>query len=105
MNEQIQETMKVVCDSILDREQNELYSCSQEELDNYWFFVYDQTKSLTYNLYHFTECLTLYKSKCRRWEEHHNGISCVVERVRDKYIYPKLKEFESHIRSGAANWR
>jgi len=103
MTENIEESLKVVFDNIRAQEQNELYSCSQEELDKYWFFVYEDDKSLAYNLYHFTECLTLYKSKCRRWEEHHNGITCVVERVRDKYIYPKIKEFESRLRAGP-NW-
>lgn len=36
----------------------------------------------------------MYARSCQRWEEIHNGYVCVVERVRDKYIIPKIKEFE-----------
>ena len=50
-------------------------------------------RSKEWNLYKFSDALEMYKSRCRRWEEHHNGSSCVVERVRDKYLMPKIKDF------------
>lgn len=71
----------------------ELYAKSDTELEEYWHFKYDKTRSVASNLYEFHGLLELYRSFCRRWEEHHNGPVCVVERVRDKYLMQKIKDF------------
>jgi hypothetical protein len=48
--------------------------------------------------------LNLYAGRCRRWEEMHHGSMSVVERVRDAYMMPKIKEFiELHDARSAAN--
>lgn len=74
---------------------DELHATPPDGLDRYWFFCWDATKSTEWNTYQFHDLLKLYGAQCRRWEEHHNGISCVVERVRDKYLMPKIREFLS----------
>ncbi len=86
-------TIKKVCNSIIISDNKELYKKSQEELEEYWLFEFDINKSDELNLYKFTKMIELYKSYCRRWEEHHNGCVCVVERVRDKYLMSKIKGF------------
>jgi hypothetical protein len=47
--------------------------------------------------------LNLYQNKCRRWEEMHNGSSCVVERVRDTYVMPKIREWLAVIKAENKN--
>jgi hypothetical protein len=70
-----------------------LYSKSQEELEQYWYFKWDDKRSIESNTYVFTRDLESYAWTCRRWEEEHNGWCCVVERVRDTYKMPKIREF------------
>lgn len=71
----------------------ELFEKSEEELETYWLFTWDSEVSLVGNIYEFHEMLTLYGRFCRRWEDHHNGYVCIVERVRDKYLLPKIRAF------------
>ena len=66
---------------------------SEADLESKWFFKFDHDKTPRQNLYQFFDMLHLYRSHCRRWEEMHNGHSCVVERVRDKYLMPKIDQF------------
>ena len=80
-------------EDLCDKFDEELYNKSEAELEEYWHFKYDTTRSVASNLYKFHSSLKLYGSFCRRWEEHHNGPVCVVERVRDKYLMPKIKKF------------
>lgn len=80
---------------------DELYSKEAAELEGYWFFSWDDKLSLEVNTYHFHDLLKLYGSFCRRWEEKHNGSVCVVERVRDKYLMPKIREFVRQLTSRA----
>jgi hypothetical protein len=87
------EALKSVCDSIISNSNKELFAKSKEQLEEYWHFKWDDTLGLIYNTYKFFNMLGLYKSFVRRWEEHHNGCCCVVERVRDKYLIPKIAEF------------
>jgi len=79
----------------------ELREKNKDELEEYWFFKWEETRSIDSNIYNFYDLLKIYAGQCRRWEEHHNGCCCVVERVRDTYIMPKIKEFrkelEAHI--------
>ena len=93
MTELTKENIENVLDSILSSAKYELVNKTQAQLEDYWYFVYEPTKSKEWNLYKFTKALELYKSQCRKWEEHHNGNACVVERVRDKYLMPKIKSF------------
>ena len=81
-----------VCESIIENAEKELFDLTQDELERYWFFKYNPAKRLDFNLYEFHDMLGLYENYCRRWEEHFNGHVCLVERVRDKYLMPKIRE-------------
>lgn len=72
---------------------DELFLKKQEELECYWQFKWDNAMTIEQNTYQFFKSLMLYSNFCRRWEEHHNGSCCVVERVRDTYLMPKIWEF------------
>lgn len=85
----IKNTMNALVQSFDD----ELANQSQEDLEDYWFFEWDVEASDETNLYNFYDLLKLYGHHCRRWEEKHNGHICVVERVRDTYLKPKISEF------------
>jgi hypothetical protein len=78
----------------------ELYALTENELETQWLFKWDSSASVEWNTYKFHDLLGLYGRQCRRWEERHNGTCCVVERVRDKYLMPKIREF-LHILSNA----
>lgn len=97
------EQMEEVLGGILSRSRQELLATPQSELDKYWYFKYDPTKSKEWNLYKFSDYLESFKRRCREWEEHHNGSSCVVERVRDTYLMPKVKEFWASVFAGEPN--
>jgi len=60
-------------------------------------FTWNESASLEWNLYQFHDKLRLYGSFCRRWEGIHNGSCCVVERVRDTYLMPKIREFTARM--------
>ena len=72
---------------------DETRKLDRDGLEEYWFFQWDETIDAARNTYKFHNFLKLYGSKCRRWEEMHNGSCCVVERVRDQYLMPKIREF------------
>ena len=82
-----------IFNSVLHREYEELYALRKEELERRWFYKHNPNLIPVHQLYDFIECLELYKQSCRRWETHHNGSCMVVERVRDQYLMPKIKEF------------
>jgi hypothetical protein len=82
-----------VITSILHRADEELLATPAEELEKLWYFRWDPSASLEWNTYKFSDALETFKRSCRRWEEHHHGNACVVERVRDKYLMPKIKAF------------
>ena len=95
-------TEKAIADVITTLSQrfdNDLFQKSQAELEESWFFKWDDSKSLELNTYRFHDMLELYESLCRRWEEKHNGSCCIVERVRDKYSMPKIKQFVKQLTS------
>lgn len=85
--------------SMTKRFDDELFALTEEELASQWYWSWDKTKSAEWNTYTFNKMLELYRSNCRRWEEHHNGSCCVVERVRDKYLMPRIKEFLECVKS------
>jgi len=93
MTEIDKEVLEDVFSGILMRARDELAHMKKEDLAKFWFFEYDNTRSEAYNLYLFHDMLDIYGRKCRQWEEMHNGSMCVVERVRDTYLLPKIKEF------------
>ena len=77
-----EKVMKDVITSIVASDEKELFSKTQEELEEYWFFNFTSKDDLPKKMYKFHKALRLYSNYCRRWEEHHNGSCCVVERVR-----------------------
>jgi len=80
--------------SVLTLQRDELIALSKEQLIvTRWYYRHDPNLPKYVQLYEFMECLNLYKKSCRDWETHHNGYVCVVERVRDEYLIPKIKEF------------
>lgn len=83
---------------IRQRMDAEYAAMSQADLERKWHFRFDPEKSLTLTLYEFNDALDSYRWSCRRWEEMHNGMTCVVERVRDTYLLPKIREFEAQLR-------
>ncbi len=97
MNKFAEENIKNVITSIHDAFEQELFSKTEAELEDYWFFKYDKKASIANNIYNFYDMLGLYHRYCRRWEEKKNGSCCVVERVRDKYLMPKIREFTEQI--------
>lgn len=98
MKGRLTKTLKEVIPKLIDSFDKELFSKSQEELEEYWFFKYDDSLIKEQNLYEFTKMLELYRSSCERWEEHHNGSVCIVERVRDKYLWNKIQNFIKDLR-------
>jgi len=89
----MQSAIDDVLTGILKASTQELKESTAEDLEKYWFFTFDPVRSLEWNMYQFHDLLLLYSRKCRQWEEMHNGCCCVVERVRDKYLMPKITEF------------
>ena len=86
--------MKKVIDSIIIGADKELYSKTSEELEDYWYYDFEtEIEDVSFEYYSFFRALESYRFNCERWEEEHNGHVCVVERVRDKYLMPKIKRF------------
>ena len=96
--EATKESIGAVLQGILAHGEDELQQMQQEDLEQYWHFVWNDSHSVEWNIYQFHDLLKLYGSFCRRWEEKHNGSMCVVERVRDTYLMPKIREFAERIR-------
>lgn len=94
MTDSDEDIFKKVVEDIYDRSRQEILSTPEEELcSKYWYFTFDASKSPEKNIYHFHKMLSIYQRSLRIWEEHHNGHACVVERVRDKYLMPRIAEF------------
>lgn len=79
--------------SIAERENSELMVLQEAELAAQWYWRWEKERSVEWNAYAFSDALERYKRRCRRWEERHNGNCCVVERVRDKYVMHRVREF------------
>lgn len=82
-----------VLTSIVERSDSELTALEEADLAAQWYWRWEEGRSVEWNTYKFSGMLELHKRRCRRWEEHHNGSCCVVERVRDKYLMPRVREF------------
>ena len=89
----VKEDLKEIIELMTTGFENDLFSKSEEELESYWYFKFDHKKTLPQSIYEFYDMLSLYHNFCRRWESHHNGTCCIIERVRDKYLMPKINEF------------
>lgn len=98
VTEVTQEAIGDVLTGMLQRQNEEYRAMAQADLETRWHFKYDPAASLAWNIYQFHDLLRLYSGACRQWEEIHNGSSCVVERVRDTYLMPKIREFEQTLR-------
>lgn len=104
MDKVTDEALNEVFSGIISDEREELRSMSDpSSLERYWYFSYDHDASLEWNLYKFNQLLDIYRHKCRRWEEMHNGNCCVVERVRDAYVMPKIKDLINLINATKPN--
>lgn len=93
MAEPTQEQLGDVITALVQNADNELLALEAEELSGQWYWRWEEGRSVEWNTYKFSDALEMHKRQCRRWEEHHNGNSCVVERVRDKYLMPRVREF------------
>lgn len=80
-------------DDLVSSFNREYQEMEKADLETRWFFQFDPKKSARWNLYKFYDCLKMYQHACRKWEEIHNGSVCVVERVRDEYLIPKIDQF------------
>lgn len=89
----LKDALPTVLTTMVNRFDEELYAKTEEEIRNTWYFTYDHSKSDAQNLYEFFDMLRLHQSQARRWEEKHYGSACVVERVRDKYLWPRILDF------------
>lgn len=98
MTEVSVDAIGAVLSGVLCRSNEELLATPEDRLDvQYWHFRFDAGKSAAANLYRFCGALELYQRSCRRWEEHHGGTCCVVERVRDKFLMPKINAFVNEL--------
>ena len=95
----VQAVIGEVITGLLARADREIAEASQADLEGYWFFRWDPARSVAWNTYQFVDLLRLYQSHCRRWEERHHGSQCVVERVRDTYLMPKIEAFTEQMRA------
>lgn len=99
MDNVTEEAIGEVVRGLAARADAEIAAMSQAELEERWFFRWDAKASVEWNAYQFHDLLKLYGSFCRRWEEHHNGCCCVVERVRDTYLMPKIRAFLAELKT------
>lgn len=82
-----------VLTSIVARADSDLLALDEPTLAAQWYWRWEEGRSVEWNTYKFSDLLELHKRRCRKWEEHHHGSGCVVERVRDKYLMPRVREF------------
>lgn len=85
--------IKDVVTTLVDGFDKELFALKESELEKRYYFHWNESASVAWNVYQFSDLLEMYKHDCRRWEEKHHGRCCVVERVREKYLMPKIKDF------------
>lgn len=84
----------------------ELKAKTKDEIAAEWYWKWNDKVSIERNVYDFFDMLNVHRSQCRRWEEMHNGSCCVVERVRDTYLMPRIREFLlALVEKGGAGWQ
>ena len=82
-----------VLTSFAETVDSELLALDESAVFAQWCWRGDDGQGIEWNTYKFSDMLEIHKRRWRRWEEHHNGRCCVVERVRDKYVMPRVREF------------
>jgi hypothetical protein len=82
-----------VCNGVLSRRWVEIKRMSKDDLEKQWYFFYNKLRTKDQNVYDFHRALADYTRTCRDWETHHHGMECVIERVRDQYLMPRIKAF------------
>ena len=82
-----------VLNNIVSSSESKLRAMSAEEIAAEWWWQWDKKRGVEWNTYAFCKVLEMHKERWRRWKEMHNGSCCVVERVRDKYVIPRVREF------------
>lgn len=87
------EDVERVLGAIDTRMAESIAAMGQTDLEDYWIWSWNPQRSAAWNLYEFHKMLHLYSRMARRWEEHHHGSQCVVEHVRDAYLWPKIEAF------------
>ena len=87
------EHIEEVLTALSERSNSELLALSAYEIAAEWHWSWDDGRSIEWNTYKFSDILEMHKRRWRKWEEHHNGPYLVVERVRDKYVMPRIREF------------
>lgn len=97
------EDVENVLRSIVDRADAELLAIPDGGLEVRWYFHWEEKSSIEWNTYKFSDALERFKRDCRRWEEQHYGSGCVVERVRDKYLMPKIQAFLAELLAHSSN--
>lgn len=91
---QLDQELRHLFNNITNNYQLELASITDaNDLEQFWLFKYNTARTQEQNMYEFYSMLNIYQRRCRDWESMHHGTSCVVERVRDQYLMPKIKEF------------
>lgn len=90
--EEVKAEIKKVIHGMVDSFTTEVLAMSAEQISEEFFWSWDVTRTPAANLYLFFDALALHRRRWRMWEEHHNGSCCIVERVRDKYIMPRIYE-------------
>lgn len=98
-NQRLDTAIRDMLTSIVSRSEAELLATPEADLGNRWHFYWDDKASPAWNLYKFSDALESLKRDCRQWETHHHGSCCVVERVRDKYLMPKIKDVLERLKS------
>lgn len=93
MNQVTKEHIGEVLTGLARSFDDELAAMPEASLEQHWHFRWDASNAVEWNVYRFHDLLGLYGRVCRRWEERHHGSCCVVERVRDKYLMPKIRVF------------
>jgi len=97
------EDLKDAITKINDILDQDLYDKTRGQLEDNWLFKWRDSVSLEKNPYEFFDMLELYKYFCSQWEEEKNGHVCIVGRVRDKYVMPKIKELVKDIKKRNKN--
>lgn len=92
-NNVTQADIAAVLQGLVKSFESDIAAMAQADLERHWHFEWNPSKSIEANTYQFHRMLELYGGFCRRWEERHHGSCCVVERVRDAYLMPKIRSF------------
>lgn len=103
MMEPTQEQIGNVLTAIAARADAELMALDEADLAAQWYWRWEEGRGIEWNTYKFSDALEMHKRQCRRWEERHNGSCCVVERVSDKYVMPRVREFLAALAAHNAN--